>query len=94
VLPFHAAAVTLSFDLTADTPPPVNDRCGGNARHDFDRPPNLPHLHKTSKYARSNTLHVLKPVTAPVTNSSSLPWRKKSRSLLRATPIQRQGEFV
>ena len=82
-LPSHAAAVTLSFDLTADTPPSVNDRRGGNARHDFDHPPNLPHLHETSKYARSNTSHVLEPVTAPVTNSSSSPWRKKSRSLLR-----------
>ena len=82
-LPSHAAAVTLSFDLTADTPPSVNDRRGGNARHDFDHLPNLPHLHETSKYARSNTSHVLEPVTAPVTNSSSSPWRKKSRSLLR-----------
>ena len=81
--PSHdAAAVTLSFDLTANTPPPVNDRHGGNARHDSDRPPNLLHLHQTSEYARLNTSHVLEPVTVPVTNSSSSPRRKKSRSLL------------
>ena len=47
-LPSHAAAVTLSIDLTADTPPPVsargiaddvNDRRGGDARNVSDRPP-------------------------------------------------------
>ena len=93
-LPSHTATVTLSFDLTASTPLPVsargiadnnNDRRGGIALHDSDRPPDLPHLHETSMYARSNTLHsrTLAPVTAPVTNSSSSPRKKKSRSSRR-----------
>ncbi len=90
-LPSHAAvAATLSFGLTADTPPPIsaqgiadvdNDRRGGDGRNDSDRPPDLPHLHETSVYPRSNTSHALTSVTAPVTNSSSSPRRKKSRSL-------------
>ncbi len=89
-LPSHAAAATLSFDLTADTPSPVsargiadddNDHRGGDARNDSARPPDLPHLHETSVYVRSNTSHALASVSAPVTNSSSSPQRKKSRSL-------------
>ena len=91
-LPSHAAAVTLSFDLTTETPLPVsargiadddNDRRGGNACHDSDRPPDLPRLHKTRDNERSNTSQALAPINAPDTNSSSLPRRKKSRSLRR-----------
>ena len=53
-LPSHAAVVTLSFDLTADTPSPVLAR--GIADDDNDRrcgdgPPDLPHLHETSPEA-------------------------------------------
>jgi hypothetical protein len=82
----------LSFDLTADTPSPVsargiadddNDRRGGDARNDSARPPDLPHLHETSVYTRSNTSHALASVTTPVTNSSSSPRRKKLRSSQR-----------
>ena len=91
-LPSHAATVTLSFDLTTDTPLPVsargiagddNDRHGGDAHHDSDRPPDLPRLYETRENARSNTSHALVPVTAPVTNSSSSPRKKKSRSSRR-----------
>ena len=55
-LPSQAATVTLSFNLTADTPFPVsargiadndNDRRGGDAHHDSDRPPDLPLLRET-----------------------------------------------
>ena len=52
MLPSHdAAAVTLSFDLTTDTPLPVsargiadddNHRRGGDVRHDSDHPPQPP----------------------------------------------------
>ena len=85
-----AVVVTSLFDLTADTPSPVsargivddgNDRRGSEVRHDSDRLPNLPRLHETHENKRSNTLHALAPVTAPVTNSSSSPRRKKSRLL-------------
>ena len=85
-------AATSLFDLTAGTRPPVsargiadddNNRCGGNARHDSDRPSDLPHIPRTSKYTRSNTSYTLAPVTAPVTNSSSSPRKKKSWSLRR-----------
>ena len=59
-LPSHAVAVTLSFDLTADTPLPVsaqgiagddNDRRGGDALHDSDRPPDLPRLYEMRENA-------------------------------------------
>ena len=80
-----AAAATSLFDLTADTPSPVsargiadddNKNCrGGDAHHDVDRPPDLPRLPGTHKYARSNTSSSLKLVT------HSSPWRKKARSL-------------
>ena len=89
----YAAAESLSIDLTANTLPPVsargiaddiNDRRGGDARNDSDRPPDLPRLHETRENARSNSSRsrALAPV-APVTNSSSSPRRKKSRSSQR-----------
>ncbi len=89
----NAAAGSLSIDLTANTLPPVsacgiaddiNDRRGGDARNDSYRPPDLPRLHETRESARSNSTRspALAPV-APVTNSSSLPRKKKSRSLQR-----------
>ena len=95
-----AAAATLSFDLTADTPSPVsargiadndNNRRGGDARNGSDRrPPDIPcHLPGMNEYARSNTSHALASVTAPVTNSSSSPratTRKPRRRSLRSTP--------
>ena len=55
-LPSHLATVTLSFDLTADTPLLVlaqgiadndNNHRGGDARNDSDRPPDLPLLCET-----------------------------------------------
>ena len=55
-LPSHAVAVTLLFDLTADTLLPVsargiadddNDCRGGDAHHDSDHPPDLPLLCET-----------------------------------------------
>ncbi len=54
-------------------------------RNDFDRPPYLPCLHETRENARSNTPHsrAFAPLIAPVTNSSSSPRKKKSRSSLR-----------
>ena len=81
-LPSLAAEVTLSFDLTADTPLPVsargiNDCRGGDARNYSNLLPDLPHLHETSMYARSNTSHALASVSTPITNSSSLSQRKK-----------------
>ena len=88
----HAATVTLSFDLTTATPLPVsargiadddNDRRSGDARHDSDRPPDIPRLRETRENTLSNTSSALAPVTAPVTNSSTSPQKKKSRSLLR-----------
>ena len=94
-LPSHVAAEALPIDLTADTPHPVsargiaddeNDRRGGDAaRNDFDRPPDLPRLHETRENARSNTPHsrAFAPLSAPVTNSSSSPRKKKSRSSQR-----------
>jgi len=89
LLSLDAAAVSSLFDLTAGTPTPVsargiadgdNDHHGSDARHESNRLPNLPCIPRTSKYARSNTSHALAPVTAPVTNSSSLPRKKKLRS--------------
>ena len=94
-LPSHVAAEALPIDLTADTPPPVsargiaddeNVRRGGDDAHnDFDRPPYLPCLHKTRENTRSNTPHsrAFTPLSAPVTNSSSSPRKKKSRSSQR-----------
>ena len=89
--PSHAAAEALPIDLTADTPPPVSARGiadargGDDARNDFDRPPYLPRLHVTRENARSNTPHsrAFAPISAPVTNSSSSPRKKKSRSSQR-----------
>ena len=79
-----AAAATLSFDLTADTPSPVsargiaddvNDRRGGDARDGSDRrPPDIPcHLPGMNEYARSNTSH----------DSHQSPHRSPSRRGLR-----------
>ena len=91
-LPSHAAAVTLSFDLTSDTPSPVlaqgiadddNDYHGGDAHHDSNRPPDLPRLHEMRENALSNISCSLAPVTAPVTNLSSSPRKKKSWSSRR-----------
>ncbi len=80
----------MPIDLTADTPPPVSARgiaddenvCPGggvDARNDFDRPPDLPCLHVTRENVRSNTPHsrAFAPLSAPVTNSSSSPRKKK-----------------
>ena len=90
------AAEALPIDLTVDTPPPVsargiaddeNVRRGGDDAHnDIDRPPYLPRLHESHENARTNTLRsrAFAPVSAaPVTNSSSSPRKKKSRSRCR-----------
>jgi len=93
-LPSHAVMVTLSFDLTADTPLPIsargiadndNDHRGGNARNDSDCPPDLPRFRETRKNARLNTSRSrsLAPVSASVTNSSSPPRKKISWSSQR-----------
>ena len=90
--PSHVAAEALPIDLTADTPPPVSargiadnenyPRGGDDVRNDFDRPPYLPRLHEMCENARSNTPHSrpFAPLLVPVTNSSSLPRKKKFRS--------------
>jgi hypothetical protein len=44
-------------------------------QHVLKNPPGIPHLPGMSKYARTNTLRAL----APVTHLS--PWKKKSRPL-------------
>jgi hypothetical protein len=68
-----------AIDLTADTPSPVsacciadndNDHHGGNARHDSDHPPGLPHLHGTDRaYLLASDTH-------------SSPWKKISQPFL------------
>ena len=92
----YATAEASPIDLTTETPPPdsargiaddENVRRGGDdARNDIDRPPYLPRLHESHENARTNTLRsrALAPVSAaPVTNSSSSPRKKKSRSRCR-----------
>jgi len=90
----YAAAEASPIDLTADTPPPdsargiadddIDDRHGGDALSDYDRPPNLPRLHESRENVRTSRSRALAPVSAAsVTNSSSSPRKKKSRSRRR-----------
>jgi len=76
----YAATVTLSFDLTADAPLPVsargiadndNDRRGGEAHHDSDRPPDLPLLRETVTSSSSSSS------VASTTNDENAPPNEK-----------------
>ena len=84
--PAAAAAVSsLSLlDLTAKTTPPIsaqeiinNDDLKNcvKLQHALKNPPGIWHLPGTSKYAQTNTLRALAPVT------HLLPWKKKLRPL-------------